>query len=152
MTIKKLIDEKNSHPWRGNPEQLDCTLHKVEINDHLKNILANQHVQLNTKLKKGMKIYLSVKMNNGNGADVTNATAAIHPENEKLFLKIHKLLNLPLSGLDFICQDVSIPWQSQKFAIIENNSLPYIDAHHYPSIGDPINAASKIWDCVLSSL
>lgn len=152
MTIQKLIDEKNSHPWRGNPRQLDCTLHEVEINDHLKRILAKQNVQLNTKLKKGKKIYLSEKMNNGNGADVTNATSAIHPENEKIFLKIHKLLNLPLSGLDFICHDVSIPWQNQKFTIIENNSLPYIDIHHYPSIGDPINAASKIWDYVLSSL
>jgi D-alanine-D-alanine ligase-like ATP-grasp enzyme len=152
MTIQKLINEKNSHPWRGNPGQIDCTLHKVEINDHLKKFLAKQNVQLNTKLKKGMQIFLSFKMNNGNGADVTNATAAIHPENEKLFLKVHKLLNLPLSGLDFICQDVSVPWQSQKFAIIENNSLPYIDAHHYPSIGDPINVASKIWDYVLSSL
>lgn len=151
-TIKNLIDEKNSHPWRGNPGQLDCTLHKVEVNDHLKKMLAIQNVQLNSKLKEGKKIFLSVKMNNGNGADVTNATAALHSENEKLFLKIHKLLNLPLSGLDFICQDVSIPWQSQQFAIIENNSLPYIDAHHYPSIGDPINVASKIWDYVLSSL
>lgn len=151
-TIQALIDEKNNHPWRGNPGQLDCTLHKVEINDHLKKILSEQNVQLNTKLKKGKQIFLSFKMNNGNGADVTNVTPFMHPENEKLFLKIHKLLKLPLSGLDFICQDVSIPWQSQPFGIIENNSLPYTDIHHYPSVGDPINVASKIWDYVLSSL
>lgn len=151
-TIEKLIDEKNNHPWRGDPERRDCTLHKVEKNFHLEKILEKQGINLKTKLKKGRQIFLSNKMNNSNAADVTNVTDLIHSENEKLFLKIHGILNLPLTGLDFICQDVSIPWQMQQFAIIENNSLPYIDIHHYPSAGDPINVASKIWDFVLELL
>ncbi|TAK76009.1 MAG: hypothetical protein EPO11_04790 [Gammaproteobacteria bacterium] len=151
-TIEELIDEKNNHPWRGAAAQLNCTLHKIEKNQHLSTFLATQGVNLKTKLKKGHRILLSNKMNNGNGAEVTNVTALIHPENEKLFLKLHHILNIPLSGIDFICQDVSLPWQEQPFAIIENNSLPYIDAHHYPSIGEPINAASYLWDFVLEML
>lgn len=151
-TIEKLIDEKNSHPWRGKPNQRDCTLHKIEKNDQLVKLLANQNVILKTKLKKGCKILLSNKMNSGNGADIINVTALIHPENKKLFEKISKILNIPMLGLDFICKDVSIPWQKQKFAIIENNSLPYIDIHHFPSMGEPINVAEKIWDFVLNSL
>lgn len=151
-SIESLIKEKNKHPLRGHPAQLNCTLHKIQINVQLRNFLAKHDMTLESVLPHGKKILLNNKMSNGHGADVTNVTDDIHPENVALFVKIHRILNVPLSGLDFICQDVSLPWQDQQFAIIENNSLPYIDAHHYPSIGAPINVASKIWDFVLNAL
>ena len=150
-TVEKLIDQKNKHPWRGEPQQLDSTLHKVEKNSLLVDWLATQNLTLKTKLKKSQQVFLSRKMNVGNGADIIDVTAHIHPENVVLFEAIHKKLKVQLSGFDFICKDVSLPWQEQVFSIIEYNSLPGISIHHFPSEGEPINVASKIWDYVLTT-
>lgn len=151
-TVEQLIDEKNAHPWRGEPEQRNTTLHKIQKTKELESFLAKQGVRFKTKLIKGQQLFLAAKMNAGNGADIANVTGLCHPENIKLFEQVHRILNIPLSGLDFICQDVALPWQQQIFAFIENNSLPYIDMHHYPSHGEPINVASKVWDAVLGEL
>lgn len=88
----------------------------------------------------------------GSGAKISNVTDLIHPENKLLLEKVHKTLNIPLTGLDFICQDISLPWHKQLFGIIENNSFPYIDLHLNPSDGERINVPSKIWDYVLNVL
>jgi hypothetical protein len=34
----------------------------------------------------------------------------------------------------------------QHWGIIECNSLPFINLHHFPIEGNPENVASKIWD------
>ena len=86
------------------------------------------------------------------GAKEINVTDLVHPENKLLLEKVHKTLNIPLTGLDFICQDVSLPWYKQQFGVIENNIFPYIDLHLNPSDGKPINVPSKIWDYVLDVL
>lgn len=151
-TVKELIDEKNNHPWRGKPNQLDCTLHKVEINNELIKLLAKQKVTLKTKLKKGQAIVLAHKMNVGNGGDLINVTSIIHPENRLLFKKLFNHMKIPMLGLDFICEDISVPWNKQHFGIIENNSLPGIGIHHYPSSGEPINVAGITWNFVLNKI
>lgn len=151
-TVEKLITVKNKHPLRGDPSQRNFTLHKVEINSHLLKCLSSQDVTLKTKLKKGQVVFLSKKMTSGSGADIIDVTLQMHPENINLFRRVHKVLNIPLSGLDVICKDISIHWQEQPFAIIENNSLPFIDMHHFPSSGESVNVSSKVWDFVLKLL
>lgn len=148
-TVNQLIDERNSHSYQGVPKERNNQIIK---NKHLEAILRKQGCHLKTILKKSQKIFLSEKINMASGAVLTNVTSLIHAENEALFIQIHQLLNLPLTGLDFICQDISQSWRLQSFAIIENNSLPYLDIHHYPSHGEPIDAAGLLWDFVLQSL
>lgn len=151
-TVEELINEKNNHPWRGNPNQRDCTLHKIEKNKELITLLAKQKVSLKTKLKKGQVIVLAHKMNVGNGGDLTNVTSIIHPENTLLLKKLFNNMRIPMLGLDLICQDISAPWNKQHFGIIENNSLPGIGIHHYHSTGEPINVAGMIWNFVLNKI
>ncbi len=151
-SVEKLIEEKNRHPLRAERERRDASLHQIEITLALIKCLKEQNVSLQTKLKKGQKIILANKVTTHIGADIVNVTERLHMENKKLLEKIHGVLNIPLSGLDFICSDVTIPWQQQAFAVIENNSLPFIDMHHYPSLGEPINVAAYIWDEVIARL
>jgi len=151
-TIEQLIEAKNKHPHRGELGQKNATLFKVKITEYLIHCLKEQGVSLNTHLEKGRRIFLSKKMNVGNGADVTEVSAKVHPETQALLEKVHQVLNLPLSGLDFICQDISLSWREQSFAIIESNSLPGVSQHHYPAEGEPVNIAAKIWDFVLKRI
>ena len=50
------------------------------------------------------------------------------------------------------CNDVSIPWHSQPFAFLENNSFPAFDPQQYPSTEEPVDVAQEIWDFVLCNL
>lgn len=72
-----------------------------------------------------------------------------HPDNIALFEKISRLCDTSLIGLDFICQDISRTHYQQKCAVLEANSLPYIDMHHYPTTGQPHNVAGLVMDYVL---
>ncbi|HAU1790008.1 TPA: hypothetical protein JBJ44_14190 [Legionella pneumophila] len=144
-TFEELIDKKNKASAGSNS-------HKINLNNPLKKILKAQGVTRNTVLNKGQQIFISKKVTMGSGAKISNVTDLIHPENKLLLEKVHKILNIPLTGLDFICQDISLPWHKQPFGIIENNSFPYIDLHLNPSDGERINVPSKIWDYVLNVL
>ncbi|HLF67694.1 MAG TPA: hypothetical protein VI522_08765, partial [Gammaproteobacteria bacterium] len=150
-TIDKLIEEKNKHPLRGEPGSKNHTLFKIMKTRQLEKILVKQDVRLHTKLDKGKQIFLSEKVNAGNGADITNVMQC-HPENMQMLIKVQQTLGLPLAAIDFICRDMTRPFYQQPFALIENNSLPYIDMHHFPHSGPSVDVAKHIWDFVLSKL
>ena len=63
---------------------------------------------------------------------------------------VGRFLKDPLVGVDFIIGDVTKSWKEEKHCgIIECNSLPFIDLHHYVMFGKPQNVAGKLWDLVL---
>lgn len=145
-TILELINEQNKTIKNKDSDKF---LFKTTPDSYLMRTLKDQGVNLQTILKKGQSIFISKKVTMGSSAKISNATDLIHPENKLLLERVHKLLNIPLSGLDFICQDISIPWNQQQFGIIENNSFPYIDMHLHPSDGKAIDVSSKIWNYIL---
>ncbi|WP_238584458.1 hypothetical protein [Legionella gratiana] len=146
-TLQELIYKKNKVTWeKGNGK------YPYKITPNLTKILADQGVTFNTIINKGQQIFISKKVTMSSGAKISNVTDLIHPENKLLLEKVHKILNIPLTGLDFICQDISLPWHKQQFSIIENNSFPYIDLHLNPFDGKRINVAGEIWDYVLDVL
>ncbi|KTC89201.1 hypothetical protein [Legionella cincinnatiensis] len=148
-TLQELIDKKCKSTWKKVNGKYS---YKVTPNSNLTKTLAAQGVDLNTVINKGQQIFIAKKVTMSSGAKISNVTDLIHPENKLLLEKVHKILNVPLTGLDFICQDISLPWHKQQFGIIENNSFPYIDLHLNPSDGEGINVAGKIWDYVLDVL
>ena len=55
-------------------------------------------------------------------------------------------MGLPVVGFDVIIGDPTKSADSQRFGIIECNSLPFIDLHYYALEGKPRNIAGMIWD------
>ncbi|WP_162261969.1 hypothetical protein [Legionella geestiana] len=152
-TIGELIEQFNRHPYRGKPNQTGSAIYQVDKHSSFTTeCLRNQNVNLQTIIKKHKIIYLSHKSTCGTGAEVINVTDDVCPENIQIFLKVHHILKIGVSGVDFICDDVSKPWHTQNWVFLENNSLPSIDLHHYPSIGNSINVAKEIWDFILQEL
>lgn len=95
--------------------------------------------------KKDEVITLGQKTSRAVGGGITDMTDVIHPDNREMLEKVAEVLNDPLIGVDFIMNDVSISWREQpKCGVIECNSAPFIDLHHYPLVGKPHNVASAL--------
>lgn len=151
-TIQELIDQKNSHQLRGSLHQKNTTLHEIQIDDVLINNLAQDNLSLGAILPLGRKQYLQDKFVLSHGCDIINITDQVHQDNQELFLRVATILKTDLVGIDFICPDISQSYHKQTTAIIETNSLPYIDMHQYPSHGVSESIAVLVWDIILAKL
>lgn len=145
-SIKELVDIKNIDPRRGSRHQKNYTLHKITISARSNTVLESQQLNLGSIPPDGKKVYLHDKVILVCGADIHDTTDQIHPANAELFKRVYKLCEAPLIGIDVITQDISKPYTQQRCAIIEINSQPYIDMHHYPVTGKPRNVAKHILD------
>lgn len=149
-SVQELIAAKNSDPHRGSPRQKNYTLRKIIISPRTSAVLASQGVGLGSIPDAGQRVYLHDKLVLACGADIVDVTDVLHPANKELFSAVGKLCTVPLIGIDFIVPEISKPHYEQNCGIIEINSVPYIDMHHYPTIGAPRDVAARLWDYCLS--
>jgi D-alanine-D-alanine ligase-like ATP-grasp enzyme len=148
-SIEELVKMKNENPLRGDVHQKNFTLHKIRLTTRNVSLLASHDLTLESIPLEGSKVYLHDKLVLACGADIEDKTDDLHPDNRFMFLKLARLLNAPIVGIDFICQDILIPYYRQQCAIIEANSLPYIDMHHFPVRGQSRDVAGFIIDSIL---
>lgn len=144
-TLQELLDEENKRPERNGP-----IFHKIVIEKEETAELSRQNINLSDIPEKDRVVTFSQKTSRGCGGTTTEVTDIIHPDNKEMLEHVGKFLNDPLVGVDFIIEDVTKSWkEEQHCGIIECNSLPFIDLHHYVMFGKPNNVAGKLWDLVL---
>ncbi len=143
-TIRQLIIDENDNPLRHGP-----IFHELPLGDETVQILKEQKMSLDSVPENGRMIVIHPKVSRAYGASTTEITD-IHPDNEKLFLHIAKTLDDPLVGVDFMIDDMARSWKEQKCGVIECNSLPFIDLHHFPLKGPARNTAGFVWDLIFS--
>ena len=87
-----------------------------------------------TIITNNKKISLSTISNFHNGATISNVPLnTVHPDNLQMFKRVNQLLDKNISGIDFISNNLSIPFY-QLGAVIEVNSRPDIVIHTYIDI------------------
>jgi cyanophycin synthetase len=143
-TIHQLIVEENKNPLRHGP-----IFHELPLGEETIQILKEQSLSLESVPAAGRMVIIHPKVSRSYGASTTEITD-VHPENEKLFLRIAEVLDDPLVGVDFMIDDMARSWKEQKCGVIECNSLPFIDLHHFPLKGPTRNAAGAVWDLIFS--
>ena len=144
-TLRELWEEENKRPERMGP-----IFHKIIIDKEAEIELARQNIKMEDVPPKGQVITFSQKTSRGCGGTTTEVTDITHPENIKMLEHLGAYLKDPLVGVDFIMEDITKSWQEvEHCGIIECNSLPFIDLHHYPLFGKPNNVAGKLWDLVM---
>lgn len=148
-TVKELVEIKNSYPWRGEPKQKDATYLKIVLDQTTDKLLMEKNLTLESVLPAGEKIFLQEKIILDLGADLIDITDDCHPDNIKMFEEIARIFDAKILGIDFLAPDISKSWKEQRCAILELNSLPFIDMHHFPLEGQPRNLAAMVWDMVL---
>ncbi len=136
-TVNQLIKEKN----RDKNDHRSATKRKVK---RVKKEIEQDYIP-----EKNETIYLSDNINLNSGAQIHDVTQTVNKKNKKMFEKVAKLFSTSIIGLDYISKDISKPYKKIGGAIIELNSLPYINMHEYPHYGEPQEVAKKIWQEVL---
>ena len=144
-TLRELLEVENTRPERNGP-----IFHKITIDKEAETELKRQNIKLEEVVEKGKVITFSQKTSRSCGGTTTEVTLLTHPDNVAMLEHVATFLADPLIGVDFIIEDVTKSWkEEQHCGIIECNSLPFIDLHHYPLFGSPNNVAGKLWDLVL---
>lgn len=147
-TIQGLIDIKNSGLRRGEPGQKNTTLYKIVIDGTTERLLSDGGRSLSSIPQSGEFVYLQEKVILDLGADLFEVSGEMHSDNRELMSEVSRIFNARLVGIDFLAEDISKSWKEQKCAVAELNSLPYIDMHHFPTEGEPVNVAGFLCDMV----
>jgi cyanophycin synthetase len=137
-TIKELIAIKN--------ENKKNLVKDVQITDGLVEFIGRQNLTLDTVLESGRTIDLSEKIGISYGGFAAEEFPTTHLKLLSYLKKAGDFLKAPVVGFDFIIEDAKADPDTQRWGIIEANSLPFINLHHFPLEGDPINVAGKVWD------
>jgi len=144
-TLKELMDKENNRAERKGP-----IFHRIIIDPDAETELKREGIKMSDIPQKGRIVTFSQKTSRGIGGITTEVTDIVHSENIKMLEKLGAYLKDPLVGVDFIIEDITKSWrEEQHCGIIECNSLPFIDLHHYPLFGKPNNVAGKLWDLVM---
>jgi cyanophycin synthetase len=144
-TVAQLIEEENKNPRRDGK-----IFHKIKVDEEGYAELARQGLTLDSIPEKGRAVTFSQKATRGIGGGTTDVTDNTHEDNRVMLEDAVKVVDDPLVGIDFIISDVTKSWKEQeRTGIIEFNSMPFIDLHHYPLVGEPRNVAGALWDIVL---
>ncbi len=142
--IKELIELENKNPLRQGP-----IFHQISLDEEAIKELTHWNKTPDTIPNKNEVVTLGQKTSRAVGGGITDMTEVIHPDNIAMLEKIGEVLDDPLIGVDFIMDDVSISWKDQpRSGVIECNSAPFIDLHHFPLVGKPHNVASALWDII----
>lgn len=137
-TVAKLIEIKNA---TKHERQKD-----YKVTDLTSAFLARQGLSLDSVLPQGKRVDLSEKIGLSYGGFAAEEIPITHPKTIEYLKKAGDVLGAPVVGFDFIIEDITKDPDEQKWGVIEANSLPFINLHHFPVDGDPINVAGKLWD------
>lgn len=136
-TIQELVYKKNKDKRRGEPHQKEFILYKLVMDDATEKLAIP---------REGETVYLQKNPFLKLGGDLVEVTGKVHPDNIQLFKDVARFFDIRIVGIDFLVPDISLPWKTQRCAILELNSVPCIEMHHYPSSGTAQNVAGAVVD------
>lgn len=142
--IRELVNEENNNPLRQGP-----MFHLLPTDESVDEELKKQNLSWDSIPRAGLLVNLNTKTSRAVGGALIDCTDETHTDNILLLEKIAQVLNNPIVGVDFIMPDIKKSWREQdRCGVIECNSLPFIDLHHYPLRGTPRNVAGELWSIV----
>lgn len=138
-SIHELIKKENSQRKAAH-----SPLFPISINDALRLNLAIQNKNLDSVLMENESFILHRAAPISSGGMTRNATSKIHKKNITMALRVAKLFQLDIAGIDFIIDDISNPLTKKNGAILEINGGPDLAVHYYVHEGESINPAVPI--------
>ena len=137
-TILELIEEKDN--------QRHDRVERIRISQELRDHISRSGFTIFDILPAGISLSLSHRIGRLFGGATKEMPDNLHPSFLPVLQKAERIVNLSVVGFDCIIPDPTKDANSQRWGIIECNSLPFIDLHYYALEGKPRNIAGMIWD------
>src|SRR6266487_233648 len=141
-TIKKLIDQTNTDPRRG--EEHEKVLTTIKVDSTTNSILIEKNLTLNSVLPVGEILFLKDTANLSTGGTARDVTDVVHPYNVFLAERIARLMNLDICGIDIIAENINTPITEKTGAVLEVNAGPGFRMHLSPAKGLARNVAEPV--------
>jgi D-alanine-D-alanine ligase-like ATP-grasp enzyme len=138
QTIEQLIQDKDEN----RPERVE----KIIVNQEMRDFVARLGFQIQDVLPSGLRLALTYRTGRLYGGVTREMLDELHPSFVPTLTKAAEIVDLPVIGFDCIVPDPTADASTQRWGIIECNTLPFIDLHYYALEGKPKNIAGAIWD------
>ena len=143
-TVRELIALKNE--TKNADAHLKEKLGDIQINDDLTSFIMRKGFTLDSIIQTGLVLDLSAKTGRLYGGPTREMLDEVHPKMHDIFKKAGVAIQASIVGFDLIIEHPTEDPDTQKWGIIEANSLPFIDLHYFALEGKPNNIAIPIWD------
>ncbi len=137
-TIGRLIEEKDG--------ERNVRIMPVRLGEELYAHIARSGFGIDDVLPEDMTLVLTHRNGRLFGGTTKEMIDSLHPSFIPVFEKAAAIIELSVAGFDCIIPDPTQSADSQRWGIIECNTLPFIDLHYYALEGAPRNIAGMIWD------
>jgi len=137
-SIEQLIGDKDEHRHER--------VEKVQVNQEMKDYVARLGFNMNDVLPQGVRLSLTYRTGRLFGGTTREMLDELHPSFLSILNEAAAVVDLPVIGFDCIVPDPTKDANTQRWGIIECNTLPFIDLHYYALEGKPKNIAGAIWD------
>lgn len=143
-SIKRLIEEENKNPLRGDGHEKPMT--KIPLNNIVSCYLEKMNLNLDSILEQGQVVQVVGNANLSTGGQAIDVTDEVHPSIKEMAITAAKAIGLDVAGVDLLCEDISKPLDRHRVAVVEVNAAPGIRMHHHPSKGNPRDVGKAIVD------
>lgn len=141
LTIKELIDKKNTDPMRNITPGL---YPHIKLDEDMIAFLEDQGLTPDSIVEEGKKIRLRGVSNIKAGGDSIDFTDNIHKSVIDVVLKtVRAIPDLSWTGIDFMTTDITAEQTPDTYRIIEVNSAPDFAMHQIPMVGTPRDVATE---------
>ena len=140
-SVEELIDELNSHEYRGEGHEKPLT--KVKKDAMLNSFISEQGYALNSILESDKKLLLRKNANLSTGGIAIDYTDKICEENKDICIRAAKAIGIDVCGVDICTNDISKSIINNGI-IMEVNTAPGLRMHIYPSEGKSRDVGNEI--------
>ena len=139
-SIAELNERRDNLRVKFNPSRKKK---KTVIDEHRKNLLAENGFTIDSVPGCGERILLDWKAGLSTGGDSRNITSQVHPEMMQVAESIAWAIpGLDVYGVDILARDHASKPTKENYIVIEANTRPGLSGHQYPDFGEAIDVCS----------
>lgn len=150
LSIKSLVEEKNNDSLRGVGYRKP--LEKIVMGEDESLFLEMQGMDFTTVPAENQIVYLRENSNISTGGDSLDFTDDMHESYKEISIQATHALDVNITGLDMMIDDIAQPATSDNYAIIEMNFNPAIHIHCHPYKGENRHLDRKILEALFGGL
>ncbi|MEY8370420.1 bifunctional glutamate--cysteine ligase GshA/glutathione synthetase GshB [Aerococcaceae bacterium 50-4] len=133
-TVEELVATKNEDPKRGRDHR--SPLEIIQLGEIEVNTLKQQGYTPKDVIPEGQQVILRENSNISTGGDSIEVLEDMHESYKEIAVKMAAVLDVNITGLDLMIEDLHAPANENNYALIEANFNPMMMMHIYPAVGE----------------